>query len=61
MRPPTPRRSGAYLVLLCLTVASALVQAGCDPRPSNPPRPTDPDRSVPRPITAPAVASAASR
>lgn len=55
-----PRRA-ARLVLLALAIAAAALHAGCDPRPRDPPRPSDPDRITPHPITNAPAASAASR
>lgn len=55
---PPRRRATAFLVL---AIAATVIQAGCDRKPTDPPRPSDPDRSMPRPITAAPAASAASQ
>ncbi|HEX5686423.1 MAG TPA: hypothetical protein VFY73_20535 [Ideonella sp.] len=48
--PPQP--ASAWLALLaCLLAVVPL--AGCDPRPKDVPRPSDPDRNLPKPITMP--------
>jgi len=59
MSPSTPHRRMA--ACLALAIAAVLAQAGCDRRPSDPPRPSDPDRSTPRPMTSAPAASAASQ
>jgi len=49
--PIARRRKGAYLAPIVLAIAAGV--AGCDPKPRDPPRPSDPERNLPRPITAP--------
>ena len=46
---PSCRRAGKAAG--CLLLAAALLAGGCERRPSDPKPPTDPGRSVPKPVT----------